>query len=281
MMKRGAKSEAARKTGVGPRAASFLCTLALLCSGFSHVQAQQNNPSGKIAIPLVIIHHVEVTRAERIIWLMEELGLPYKLDFIPSNSRENMLALRRAHPLGMAPTVEVGDRTMVESAFIIEYLVEHFGGNRLVPPKSSPEYWNYRFFMHFAEGTSATPTVQAWFDSSKLSTERYQQEFAMSSEETLKRLNSVLAFLDDHLKGRSYLAGETFTGADIMMYLPLRSARNALEMNAHRVSGTDERIGFVGYPYLDAYYHRIINRPGFKRANAKANPNGSAKGWVP
>jgi glutathione S-transferase len=233
------------------------------------------------AAPLITLYHVDGTRCERIIWLMEELELPYELNFKSGDIEAGINAIAAIHPLRMAPTVTIGDEVMAESAFIIEYILDQYGAGSLVPPKGSNEYWEYRYFMHFSEATAAPRTIAAWFDSLGQPSELYQEDADSSSAATAARLQHVITLLEERLKGRSYLTGQTFSAADIMMYLPIRQARLSLENAERRASGTKERVRFIAEPNLDAYYQRLLERAAFVRAFAKANPYGPRQGLEP
>ncbi|HTO56885.1 MAG TPA: glutathione S-transferase, partial [Pseudomonadales bacterium] len=108
----------------------------------------------------IVIHHIEGRRSERIAWLLEELGVPYELDFIQGDILGSLLALEQHHEMRMAPVVHIGDVVMVESAAIVEYLLAKYGkGSRLRPGEDSPEFPAYLEFLHFAEGTALAKTV--------------------------------------------------------------------------------------------------------------------------
>jgi glutathione S-transferase len=205
-------------------------------------------------VPPITVYHIEGRRSERIIWFMEELGLPYKLAFIPGDIGGSLKAIGAVNGMRMAPTVTVGDATLIESSVIMEYLLENFGNGRLMPARTSADYWRYRFFMYFAEGSAMPRVMPEWFKK------------ARTMDVNLPYLPrdgfiTVMNYLEHELSGRPYLAGSEFTAADIMMFYPLKLAKFSQD-------------GLAAYPHVNEYYSRITDRPGFKRALAVANPNG-------
>jgi glutathione S-transferase len=213
------------------------------------------------AIPPITVYHIEGRRSERIIWFMEELGVPYKLSFVPGDLAASMQAIGNLNGMRMAPTVTVGDVTLIESSVIMEYLLEHYGDGKLMPARSSADYWLYRRFMYFAEG-SAMPRILPTFFT------KWQHMATDFPYVPRDGFVTVMSYLESELSHRPYLGGAQFTAADIMMFYPLKLAKFSLD-------------GFSTYPNVDAYYKRITERPAFKRAIAEANPKGALPGLAP
>src|SRR5689334_4391866 len=101
---------------------------------------------------MIVVHHLNNSRSQRIVWLLEELGLPYRIEQYQRDAKTNLVPpeLRRIHPLGKAPVIQDGDRVLGESGAIVEYLLEHHAGGRLTPPRGRPEHVRYLYWMHFA-----------------------------------------------------------------------------------------------------------------------------------
>jgi glutathione S-transferase len=217
--------------------------------------------NGSTAVPPITVYHIEGRRSERIIWFMEELGVPYRLTFVPGDLGASMQAIGAINGMRMAPTVTVGDVTLIESSVIMEYLLENFGNGRLMPQHTSADYWRYRRFMYFAEGSAMPRVLPAFF----VKWQKMNTDFPYVPRDGFV---TVMQYLESELAGRAYLAGSEFTAADIMMFYPLKLAKFTLD-------------GLAAYPNVDAYYSRITDRPAFKRALTAANPHGPQPGLAP
>ncbi len=197
------------------------------------------------------VHHLQISRSTRIIWLMEELGLPYELvqySRDPATFRSPP-ALYDIHPLGKAPAVEIDGRVMVESSAIIEYIVDHHGGGKLLPPDEARA--EYLEWLHFAEGTLGMPMLMRALGP-RLGLGEVGLGF-MDAE-----LKKQLDWIESQLEGRSFLCGETFTGADINLEYLLEHA-DALELLSAR-------------PNLARYQAALTARPAYKRAIELGGP---------
>ena len=206
---------------------------------------------------MLTIHHIEGRRSERIAWLMEELGLPYKLEFKLDDVPGSLVALESVHQMRMAPIVVDGELTLIESGAILEYILAKYGAGRLAPDRSAPHYWRYLQFMHFAEG-SATPRIMPHWIAKILGTEPDLLTVGLGG------FPRVMKYLEHELNDRQYLAGREFTAADIMMHFPLKLAKRLLN-------------DLGDYPNVDAYFTRITERPAFKAAMAATMPHGPPK----
>jgi len=207
---------------------------------------------------MITIYHLATSRSERVIWLMEELGLEYKLErFAREPNMMAPAAMRAIHPLGKSPTIRDGDTVLVESGAIIEYIIHRHGQGRLAVPVSSADYPRYLQWMHFAEG-SAMPQllVHLFLGGFIPGVDQSSPMVTMMKERTA----SMLRYIDDELRARPYFAGESFTAADIMMVYPFGLVTGFLKADMSQ------------YPNIQAYLDRIGKRPAYQKAMGIANP---------
>jgi glutathione S-transferase len=205
---------------------------------------------------MITIYHLNNSRSERIIWLMEELGLPYALEPVTREaSGRAPLALRDIHPLGKSPIIRDGDTVIAESGAILEYIINRYGDGRLSVPPSSPDYARYLEWLHAAEGTAMLQFLAQW-RLIRMGVDETTPVAAWTRENT----DNLLKFMADEIGTRPYWAGNDFTAADIMMVFVQRF----LEIWA--------KFDLSPYPALAAYHTRIESRPAFQRAMAIANP---------
>lgn len=203
---------------------------------------------------MILVHHLENSRSQRILWLLEELGLPYELRRYERNPK-TMLAppeLRRVHPLGKSPLIEDEGRVVAETGAIVDYLVEKADG-RLGPPPRREDVLRYRHFLHYAEGSLMPPLLVM------LVVRRLGLLGRPARGPVQKMIDVHLDWLETELHGRPWFAGEAFTAADIMMSFPLEAGR-------HR-AGLDERR-----PNLVDWLERIHARPAYGAALRKGGP---------
>jgi glutathione S-transferase len=205
---------------------------------------------------MIIVHHLENSRSQRILWLLEELGLPYEIKRYERDPK-SMLAppeLKRIHPLGKSPLIEDKDegRVIAETGAIVEYLVEKANG-RLGPPGNREAVLLYRHFLHYAEGSMMPPLLAL------LVVNRLGLLGKPARAPVRRMLGQHLDWLESELAGRDWFAGEQFTAADIMMSFPLEASR-------HR-GGLDE-----GRPHLVDWLERIHARPAYAEALRKGGP---------
>ncbi|MBE1159272.1 glutathione S-transferase family protein [Dyella acidiphila] len=212
---------------------------------------------------MITVHHLNNSRSQRILWLLEELGLPYEIKRYQRDPR-TMLAppeLRAVHPLGKSPVVTDGERTLVESGAIIEYLADRYGNGRLIPPHGSDARLRSTYWLHYAEGSAMPPlllklvfqrvqsTPAPFFvrPVAKAIAGKVQQSFVDP------QIALHLSYLEGELTKAEWFGGTDFSVADIIMSFPLEAA-------AMR-SGLDQR-----YPRLQAFLQRIHARPAYQRA---------------
>lgn len=205
-------------------------------------------------LPPITIYHLEGRRSERIVWLMEELGLPYELKFKRGDLMGSMAAIRAINPIvPMAPTVQYGDQVLVESGAIIDLILTRHAPGRLRPAEDSRDFANHLIFMHYAEGSLAArlfSDYRAWM--AKPPTQRSP---LVDSEASVQ-------FAEDHLTRHPWFGGADFSGADIMMMFPLNVA-TALNI-----------VDVAQFPKVAEWKTRIEARPAYKRMLAKARPDG-------
>jgi glutathione S-transferase len=203
---------------------------------------------------MIVVHHLENSRSQRVLWLLEELQLPYEVRRY-RRDRKTMLAppeLARVHPLGKSPVVEHEGRTIAETGAIVDYLVE-LGGGSLGPPANRDDTLRYRHFLHYAEGSLMPPLLV-------MLVLRRLGLLGRPARPTIQRMiDQHLDWLESELSARPWFAGEAFSAADVMMSFPLEAAR-------HR-AGLDERR-----PNLTDWLERIHARPAYGAALAKGGP---------
>ena len=219
--------------------------------------------------PMITVHHLNNSRSQRVLWLLEELGLPYEIKHY-QRDKATMLApdsLRQVHPLGKSPVITDGDVTVAESGAIVEYLVERYGGGRLVPAANTPERLRYRYWLHFAEGSAMPPLLMKLvFDKIAASPMPFfvkpiargisAKVLGTFVEPNLKR---QLDFMEAELTKSPWFAGAEFSAADVQMSFPLEAAQAR--------GGLDMR-----YPKLQAWLQRIHARPAYARALERGGP---------
>ena len=217
----------------------------------------------------ITVHHLNNSRSQRVLWLLEELGLPYTVNRYERNAK-TMLAppeLKAVHPLGKSPVITEGAATVAESGAILEYLLDRAGDSPLRPAAGTPEFLRYRYWLHYAEGSAMTPLLL------KLIFGRIPSQPMPFFVRPVARAiagGALKNFVDpqvqlhlDYLEGElgrsTWFAGEAFSAADIQMSFPLEAA-------AAR-GGLDTR-----YPKLGAFLTRIHARPAYQRALEAGGP---------
>jgi glutathione S-transferase len=221
---------------------------------------------------MIIVHHLNNSRSQRILWMLEELGVPYEVkryQRLPS-----MMAppeLKAVHPLGKSPVITDGDKTLAESGAIIEYLGDTYGHGKLTPALGTPERLHYTYFLHYAEG-SLMPLLFMKLVFGRIPS-RLPFFFKPVGKAIVKGANSTLLdpqignhfmFLESELAKREWFAGPAFTAADIQMSFPLEAAAARAPIIRQM-------------PKLSAWLDRIQARPAYKRALEKGGPYELAK----
>ena len=215
------------------------------------------------------VHHLDNSRSQRVLWLLEELGLPYEIVQYKRDPKTMLApaALRQIHPLGKSPVVTDGEQVLAESGAIIEYLVERHGNGRLVPAAGTPERLRYRYWLHFAEGSAMPPllvklvcdriaTAPLPFFAKPIARGISAKVIATLVEPNLKR---QFDFMESELETRGWFAGDEFSAADIQMSFPLEAAVQR--------AGLDRR-----WPRLRSFVERCHARPAYARALERGGP---------
>jgi glutathione S-transferase len=218
------------------------------------------------------IYHAEARRSERIVWLLEELGRPYDLVFKAGDVMGSFGPLRATgHPFPMAPVVRDEGDLMIESAAILETLLNRYGEGRLRPLVNAPAHPAYLEWLHFAEST-AWPRIQQEFINRALPP-------AKTPEAEARRFGGsarVLNYYEGTLASRPYLAGEDFTAADIQNHFVIRLGLSAAA-NRRGVPSLllqPDADCFAPYPAVADYMSRLTERPAFRRMMEKTMPQG-------
>lgn len=215
---------------------------------------------------MITVHHLNNSRSQRVLWLLEELGLEYEVKRYQRNP-QTMLAppeLRAVHPLGKSPVVTIksadGDTTLAESGAIVEHLADRYGAGRLAPAFGSPERVRYLYWLHFAEGTAQPPLLlKLLFDRIKSKSPLLVRPIARAIADkalsvfVLPNIERNLGFMEAELGRHEWFAGPQFSAADIQMSFPLEAARAR--------GGLDEKR-----PRLMDFLQRIHARPAYERA---------------
>ena len=217
---------------------------------------------------MITVHHLNNSRSQRILWLLEELDVAYEIKRY-ERDKATMRApasLRAVHPLGKSPVITDGDTTIAESGAIVEYLVERYGNGRLVPPAGTPERLRYTYWLHFAEGTAMTPLLM------KLVFNRVEtgpmpffvRPIAKKIAATVKgayiepEIARQLAYMESEIVTTGWFAGSEFSAADIQMSFPLEVAAARGGLNATQPKLTD----FLKRIHARAAYQRALKRGG-------------------
>ena len=200
------------------------------------------------------VHHLNNSRSQRILWLLEELGVPYEIIHHQRDAVTNLAppALLAVHPLGKSPVIEDDGKVVYESAAIVEYLCERHGGEHLIPARGSDDHIRYLEWMHFAEGSAMTPILL------NLYTGRLGEAAAPLRPRIEQQLQSHFKYMEDRLLSSGYFVGDSLTGADIMLSFPAEAA---------------VKMGYAAdKPKLTAYVTAIHDRPAYQAALTKGGP---------
>jgi glutathione S-transferase len=226
-------------------------------------------PAAEDIRSMITVHHLNNSRSQRVLWLLEELGLPYEIKKYQRDPK-TMLAppeLRAVHPLGKSPVISDDGLTVAESGAIVEYLVDRYGEGRLAPPVGTPQRLRYSYWLHFAEGSAMPPLLL------KLIFTRIPQSPMPFFARPIARgiANKVMAamvdpnlqrqldFMEAELGKSEWFVGDEFSAADIQMSFPVEAAAMRAGLDA-------------GRPRLMAYLKRIHARPAYGRALERGGP---------
>ncbi len=217
---------------------------------------------------MIVVHHLNNSRSQRLLWLLEELGLEYQIKRYQRDPK-TMLApasLREVHPLGKSPVITDGDTTFAESGAIMEYLIERYGEGRLIPPAGTTQRLRYTYWMHFAEGSAMPPLVMKLiFDRlEKSPMPFFVRPVARGIADRVKRgfiepnINRQLDFMEAELGKSAWFAGGEFTAADIQMSFPVEAAAARGGLDASR----PKLMEFLGRIHAREPYRAALERGG-------------------
>ncbi|MEO8309926.1 MAG: glutathione S-transferase [Caldimonas sp.] len=219
---------------------------------------------------MLTVHHLNNSRSQRVLWLLEELGVPYEIQKYERDAK-TMLAppeLTRVHPLGKSPVVTDDGVTVAESGAIIEYLLAAHGGGRLIPPAGTEERRRFTYWLHFAEGSAMPPLLlKLIFDriGSGQGMPFFARPIARSIAAKVKalmvepNLKRQLDFMEGELSRGEWFAGPEFSAADIQMSFPVEAAAMRAGLDASR-------------PKLFTFLKKIHARPAYRRALERGGP---------
>lgn len=218
---------------------------------------------------MLTVHHLNNSRSQRVLWLLEELGVPYEVKRY-QRDRKTMLAppdLKAVHPLGKSPVITDGGATLAESGAIVEYLIDRYGQGRLAPVRGTPEQLRYTYWLHYAEGSAMPPLLlKLVFDRIGSAPVPFFVKPIVRTivDKAMKgfispQLKTHLDYMEAELGKSEWFAGQEFTAADIQMSFPIEAAASRAGLDASR-------------PRLWGWLQRIHARPAYQRALEVGGP---------
>jgi glutathione S-transferase len=200
---------------------------------------------------MLVVHHLNDSRSQRILWLLEELGAPYEIKFYQRDAPTRLAppALKAVHPLGKSPVITDGEMTIAESGAIVDYLVRTYGGGRLAVAPGEPDFEKYNEWLHYAEGSAMLPLMLNMY------VMRLGEAGAPLHPRIQSEMANHLGYVNQSLEGRDWLMGSELTGADVQMSF-VGEVGNAF--------GQGER-----YPNIKAWVDRFQARPAYQKALEK------------
>ena len=203
---------------------------------------------------MIEVHHLNNSRSQRVLWLLEELGVPYQIVPYQRDAQTNLApeSLKKIHPLGKSPVLKDGDQVVIESGAILEYLVRKYGNGRLAPPESSPEGVRYLQWMHYAEGSAMLPLML------HLYVGRLGDAGAPLRPRIQSEIENHLGYLDAELAHSDWFVGSDITAADVQLSFVIQAGRML--------------YGLQKFPNLARFLDRIHARPAYQRALERGGP---------
>jgi len=200
---------------------------------------------------MIVVHHLNDSRSQRILWLLEEVGAPYEIKRYQRDASTRLAPpeLKAVHPLGKSPVVTDGEQTVIESGAIIDYIIRRHGGGRLAPALGSPAYEQYSQWLHYAEGSAMLPLMLFMYVG------RLGEAGAPLHPRIESEIANHLGYVNGALEGRDWLVGDELSGADIQMSF------------VGEVTGAFGRLD--QYPNIKAWLGRFQARPAYKAALEK------------
>jgi glutathione S-transferase len=211
---------------------------------------------------MITVHHLGISQSERVVWLCEELEIPYALKRYDRDATTRMAPAeyKTLHPMGIAPVITDGDVVLAESGAILEYLMARYGGDRLSVGTGQANFPDYLFWFHFANGT-LMPSEMGSMISTRLGLKEGNPIISMLQA----RCDRAFLLVEKRLGEAAYFAGGDFTAADIMMLFPLTTMRAFVQRD------------LTAFPNIKAYLKRVGQRPAYQRAMQKGDPGMSPK----
>ncbi|BBB07901.1 glutathione S-transferase family protein [Sphingopyxis sp. EG6] len=199
----------------------------------------------------LIVHHLNNSRSQRILWLLEEIGAPYEIKYYDRDATTNLAPpeLVAVHPLGKSPVISDGDRVIIESGAITEYLCERHGGGHLVPERGTDDHISHLEWLHFAEGSAMTPILL------RIYTARLGEAAAPLEPRINQQLDAHFSYMESRVGDSGHFIGDSLSAADIMLSFPAEIAI---------MQGMVPR-----YPKLAAFVNACHARPAWQRAREK------------
>jgi glutathione S-transferase len=203
---------------------------------------------------MLVVHHLNDSRSQRVLWLLEELGLSYDIKHYQRDATTRLAPpeLKAVHPLGKSPVLSDGERTVIESGAIVDYVIRHHGHGRLQPAVGTTDFDAYQQWLHYAEGSAMLPFLL------KLYVSRLGEGGAPLAPRIESEIANHLGFVEQSLQGRQWLVGDALSGADIMMSF------------VGEVAGA--RADRASFPNLDAWVRRFQQRPAYRKALQRGGP---------
>ena len=201
---------------------------------------------------MIVVHHLNDSRSQRVLWLLEELGTPYEIKFYQRDITTRLAPpeLKAIHPLGKSPVITDNGQTVHESGAIVDYLIRHYGNGRLQPSTGWPEYEIYQQWLHYAEGSAMLPLML------KLYVGRLGDAGAPLTPRIDSEIANHMGYIEQSLRGRQWLVGHDLSGADIQMSFVGEAARGLR----------------AAYPNIDAWVKRFQALPAYRRALERGGP---------
>ncbi len=218
---------------------------------------------------MIVVHHLNKSRSQRVLWLLEELGVPYEVKRYERDEQTLLAppALRAVHPLGKSPLLTDGGRTLAESGAIVEYLVDRYGAGRFRPPAGSDDQLRYTYWLHYAEGSMMSPLLLSLIFNRmpKAPMPFFVRPVVRAVADKFKaafigpQLKLHLDYIERELGKHGWFAGEEFSAADVQMSFPLEVARARGALGDAR-------------PHIAAWLEKIHARPAYGRALQTGGP---------
>ena len=201
---------------------------------------------------MIVVHHLNESRSQRVLWLLEELELPYEIRHYARDATTRLAPseLKAVHPLGKSPVLEDAGMKLIESGAIVDYLIRRHGVGRLQPALNTADFEAYNQWLHYAEGSAMLPLLL------KMYVGRLGEAGAPLAPRISGELKNHLGYVDASLQGREWLVGDPLSGATIQMNFVAEAARGLR----------------VDYPHMDAWLRRFQKRPAYRRALERGGP---------